>query len=132
MNGERPPQLRQGFTLIELLVVLAVVALLVSIVAPRYLSSLDRARETSLRSSLQGMRHAIDQFAADQGRYPDALQELVTRRYLRQLPEDPFTGRRDSWVEVPPEPDTLLAGRVQDVRSGSAGRSSDGDLHADW
>lgn len=122
----------RGFTLIELIVVMAIVALLVSIAAPRYLQSLDRARETSLRSSLQVMRHAIDQFAADRGRYPDSLQELVDRRYLRQLPEDPLTGQRESWVLLSPALDSAVPGRLWDVRSGAAGRARDGVLYADW
>ena len=121
-----------GFTLIELIVVMAIVALLVSIAAPRYLHSVDRAREASLRSSLQVMRHAIDQFAADRGRYPESLQELVDARYLRQLPEDPLTQRADSWVALAPAPDSVLSGAVWDVRSGAAGRARDGGLYAEW
>ena len=128
-----PPALRrQGFTLIELIVVMAIVALLVSIAAPRYLLSLERAREASLRSSLQTLRAAIDQYTADRGHYPDNLDALVAGRYLRQAPEDPLTGRRDSWVLLAPAPDSLLAGGVWDVRSGAAGRSRDGGLYADW
>jgi type II secretion system protein G len=123
---------RRGFTLIELIVVMAIVALLVSIAAPRYLQSLDRAREASLRSNLQVMRHAIDQYTADRGRYPDSLQDLVNARYLRQLPEDPVTQQRDSWVLLAPAPDSVITGQLWDVRSGAAGRSLDGGLYADW
>jgi len=126
----RPPQ--PGFTLIELLVVMAVVGLLVSIVAPRYLSSVDRAREVSLRTTLNVVREAIDRFAADRGRYPESLQELVDSRYLRSLPQDPLTGRRDAWLELSPPPDSALPGRMHDIRSSAAGRSRDGDLYADW
>ena len=124
-----PPR---GFTLIELIVVMAIVALLVSIAAPRYLHSIDRAKEATLRSSLQSMRQAIDQFAADTGRYPDSMAELIDRRYLRQLPEDPITGDRQSWVLLAPAPDSAVAGKVWDVRSGAAGRARDGGLYADW
>lgn len=123
---------RLGFTLIELIVVMAIVALLVSIAAPRYLQSLDRARETSLRSSLRVVRQAIDQFAADRGRYPDTLGELVESRYLRQLPEDPLTGQRDGWVLLAPPQDSAVPGQVWDLRSGAAGRGLDGVLYADW
>jgi prepilin-type N-terminal cleavage/methylation domain-containing protein len=126
------PSRRSGFTLIELIVVMAIVALLVSIAAPRYLQSVDRAKEASLRSSLQVMRHAIDQFAADRGRYPESLQELVERRYLRQLPEDPITGAHETWVLLAPAPDSMVPGNVWDVRSGAAGRARDGGLYADW
>ena len=125
-------RLRRGFTLIELIVVMAIVALLVSIAAPRYLQSLDRAREASLRSSLQVMRHAIDQFTADRGRHPDSLDELVAERYLRHLPEDPMTGVRSRWVTLSPPPDGAVTGQVWDVRSGAAGRALDGSLYADW
>ena len=127
-----PQPRRGGFTLIELIVVMAIVGLLVSIAAPRYFASLDRARENTLRSSLAVMRGAIDQFAADRGRYPETLDELVSARYLRNVPADPLTGRRDSWVLVEPPPDSLVAGRVGYVRTGAAGRSAEGGLYADW
>lgn len=128
----RPPTAsRAGFTLIELMVVLAIVALLVSIAAPRYFESIDRARENALRSSLAVMRDALDQFARDRGRYPDELSDLVSARYLRAIPVDPINGRRDTWVAVDPAPDIGLPGRVADVRSGSAGRARDGSLFAD-
>lgn len=123
---------RRGFTLIELLVVMAIVALLASLAAPRYLASLERARETALRSSLASMREAIDRFAADRGRYPSSLDELVAERYLRAVPEDPISGRRDAWVTVEGPADALVGGRVADVRSGSAGRGANGALYADW
>ena len=128
MNNRRSP----GFTLIELIVVMAIVALLVSIAAPRYLQSVERAREATLRTSLMVMRDAIDRFAADRARYPDSLQELVATRYLRTLPEDPITGQLSGWVELAPAADSLLPGRLVDVRSGAAGRARDGALYAEW
>jgi general secretion pathway protein G len=122
----------RGFTLIELIVVLAIVALLASIVAPRYVASVDRAREATLRTSLATVRDAIDQFAADRGRWPESIDELVSTRYLRGLPEDPITNRRDSWVALPPPPDAAESIGLFDVRSGEAGRAQDGSLYADW
>ncbi len=123
---------RRGFTLIELIVVMAIVGLLVSIAAPRYVKSVDRARENSLRASLNVMRNAIDQYAADKGHYPESLAVLASDRYLREVPEDPMTGRRDRWVELAPPSDAALPGKLFDVRSGAAGRSLDGRLYADW
>lgn len=110
-----------GFTLIELLVVLAIIALLVTIVSPRYFHSIDRARETSLRTSLKVMRDAIDKFAGDQGRYPQSLDELVQRHYVRELPVDPFTGRKDTWIMMQPPADAVIADGIADVRSGAPG-----------
>lgn len=121
-----------GFTLIELIVVLAIVGLLTSIAAPRYFRSVERAREGSLRTSLNVMRDAIDQYAADRDAYPDSLDALVREHYLRELPEDPVTGRRDTWVQVTPPSDAVMQGQLYDVRSGAAGRGSDGRLYAQW
>ena len=123
---------RHGFTLIELIVVMAIVALLAAIAAPRYVRSLDQARERALQASLTTLRDAIDQHAADRGRYPESLAALVRGHYLRRLPEDPITGRHDSWVALGPPPDAPLPGALYDVRSGAAGRGSDGRLYADW
>lgn len=121
-----------GFTLIELIVVLAIIGLLASIVAPRYVRTVDNAREASLKTSLNVMRDAIDKYAADKGRYPDSLDEMVQLGYLRQVPEDPITGRRDSWQMLPARVDSAVPGQVADVRSGAAGRAQDGRPYSAW
>jgi general secretion pathway protein G len=117
-------RLRRGFTLIELLVVMAIIALLLSIAAPRYFDHLDRARDNALRETLVVMRDAIDKFAADTGRLPETLDELVDRRYLRSVPEDPVTERSDTWLLEPP-PDSSIDG-VWNVRSGA------GEPYTEW
>jgi general secretion pathway protein G len=121
----------RGFTVIELLVVLAAIGLLLSIAAPRYVAHLDNARETVLRQNLHGIRDAIDKFYGDQGRYPANLQELVAKRYLRAMPEDPITQRIDSWVVVAPNGQPG-SGAVFDVRSGAPGNARDGSAYASW
>lgn len=123
---------RKGFTLIELIVVLAIIALLVSVVAPRYIRSVDNAREATLRTSLNVMRDAIDKYVGDKGAYPGSLGTLVELGYIRQLPVDPITGRNDSWQTLPPPVDDALGGGVGDVRSGAAGVGQDGTPYNRW
>lgn len=132
MHLTQPNRSSRGFTLIELIVVLAIIGLLASIVAPRYVRTVDNAREASLKTSLNVMRDAIDKYAADQGRYPDSLDEMVKRGYLRQVPEDPITGRSDSWQMLPARVDSVVQGQVADVRSGGAGRAQDGRPYSAW
>lgn len=122
--------MKRGFTVIELLVVLAVIGLLLSVAAPRYVQHVETAREVALKHDLQQMRIAIDKFYADQSRYPMALDELVSKRYLRAIPEDPLTGTAQSWVTVAPDPSGASA--VYDVRSGAKGQAHDGSLYATW
>ncbi|MCW7541275.1 type II secretion system GspH family protein [Aquabacterium sp. A7-Y] len=126
---------RRGFTLIELLVVMAIIATLLSLVGPRYFASLDRARETVLRTNLRLTREAIDKHHADTGRYPGSLQELVDRRYLRELPLDPVTDRSDTWVFTAPQGGGDAAGPangIYDLRSGAEGHARDGTPYASW
>lgn len=119
----------RGFTLIELLVVMAIIATLLSIVAPRYFNSLDRSKETVLRQDLNIMRDAIDKFYSDTGKYPATLDELAQRRYLRAIPVDPLTESAETWVVISPPNDTE---GVYDVRSGSAETARDGTLYETW
>ncbi|WP_234413924.1 type II secretion system protein [Ideonella sp. A 288] len=106
-----------GFTLIELSVVLAIVALLLLLVTPRYFGALDRSKDKVLAHNLLQIRAAIDQFHADRGRYPDSVRELVDQRYLRSMPVNPVTESTD-WQTVAPPPGE--AGRVYDVRPSDA------------
>lgn len=120
-----------GFTLIEILVVMVIIATLLSLVAPRYFEAVDRAKESTLKHDLIIMREAVDKYYSDTGVYPNSLEDLVQRRYLRALPEDPVTGRTDTWIFSPPE-DISIQGAIYDIHSGAEGASSDGSNYADW
>lgn len=125
---------RGGFTIIELLVVMTVIALLLTIAAPRYFQQIDRAKEATLKEDLHVMRDAIDKFRADKGTYPENLQQLVSHRYLRAVPIDPITERAD-WLAIAP---SAVAGSaaegkgISDVRSSARGRAMDGTDYAKW
>ncbi len=102
-----------GFTLIEMLVVLTLIALLLTLAVPRYFHSLDAGRERVQQQNLATMRDAIDKFKGDIGRYPETLDELVAKRYLREVPVDPVS-RVANWVIVAPEDPS--EGNVYDVQ----------------
>lgn len=121
---------QDGFTLIELLVVLAIVALLLSIAAPRYFNSISQAEESVLRENLHLIREALDRYYADKGRYPDTPEQLVEARYLRAVPMDPITQSANSWVLVPPS--DPAQGGVYNVRSGAIGVGSDRTPYSEW
>ena len=121
---------RRGFTLIELLVVLGIVALLLTLAVPRYFPSLDKARETVLAENLRNLRATIDQFHGDTGSYPESLEQLVEKKYLRAMPIDPITDSDATWLIVPPPDD--MPGQVYDVKSGAPGNDRSGIPFSDW
>ena len=121
---------RAGFTLIELLVVLAIVALLLTLAVPRYLPRIDGAKETILADNLRNTREVIDQFYSDTGRYPDSLEQLVEKKYLRSVPVDPVTDSTGTWIVVPPEDGAK--GAVYSIKSGAPGNDRSGKPYLDW
>jgi general secretion pathway protein G len=145
---------RGGFTLIELMIVVSIIGILAAIAVPHYQWSVIKARGAVLREDLYNLRSVIDQFYADQGKYPDALTDLSDKRYLREIPKDPFTGKNDSWVTVAPPPEGAAPaeegsssplvdvpgasgtsagpGNVYDVHSGSNLVGSNGVPYNEW
>jgi len=120
----------RGFTLIELLVVMTIVALLVSIAVPRYFGGLEKSKETALRQTLAVTRDALDKYYGDNGKYPDTLEALVSKRYLRSLPLDPLTESSSTWNMV--APDDPAKGGVIDIHSGANGVGRDGKPFREW
>lgn len=103
----------RAFTLIEMLVVMTLVALLLTLAVPRYFGAIDNGRLQVQRQNLATIRDAIDKYFGDQGKYPDSLDDLVAKRYLRQLPLDPLS-ETANWNVVAPQDPTQ--GNVYDVQ----------------
>lgn len=115
---------------------MTIIGILAAIAAPSYMRHTIRAREAVLQEDLYQMRQSIDAFYADNSKYPESLDELVTTRYLRAIPMDPFTKSTGSWTVVPPEPmpdsGDLAEGGVFDVHSGSTLISLTGTPYGEW
>ena len=122
------------------MVVVAILGILVSMAVPTYRSIVQRARETVLRQNLFTLRDVIDQYYADKGKYPDALEDLVSSGYLRHIPVDPMTEKSD-WKTIsysggeegqiePTEGEST--GGIFDVKSTSEELARDGTKYCDW
>jgi general secretion pathway protein G len=128
----------QGFTLIELMIVMAIMGILITIAAPNLKKSIVRARESVLREDLFQIRDAIDQYYADNGKYPAALNDLINTQdkaqsYLRAIPKDPFTNAED-WITIAQEGNGEDGGEsgVFDVHSASPLVALDGSAYNTW
>ena len=125
----------RGFTLIELMIVMSILLILITIAIPIYNQSILRARESVLRQDLFTMRQVIDQYTLDKQKAPQSLDDLVSAGYIKLIPNDPFTGRNDTWQTV--QEDTTLDPSVTepgitDVHSGSNSVGSDGSAYSSW
>lgn len=121
--------------MIELVIVIAIIMILASMALTQYRNSILYAKEAALKSDLFLMRDAIDQYYADKGKYPASLDALVSDRYLREVPIDPITRDRTTWVTIPadPDPSNPSAGPgIYDVKSGAQGTGLDGKRYSDW
>ena len=125
----------RGFTLIEMLIVISLVMILVAIAVPNYQRSIMRAKESVLKQDLFQLRSLISQYTLDKQKAPQALDDLITAGYLKQIPIDPMTNARDTWTVD--QEDTLLSvdqqePGISDVHSGSNAISSDGTAYSTW
>jgi len=122
-----------GFTLLELMIVISIIIILASITLPQYQRTIMHTRETVLKDDLRKMRSLIDQFAADKGRLPQSLDELVSSGYMREVPIDPFTGQKDWAITTGEDPNSSEGEQgMTDIHSASADVSTEGTAYSEW
>jgi len=97
----RTQSIRRGFTLIELLLVMAIIAILASVVIPKFAGRPEQARQTKATADITTLSGLLDIFETDNGRYPTAdegLQALVNnpgnlanwKHLTDRIPLDPW------------------------------------------
>ena len=123
-----------GFTLIELMIVMAITSILLAMAVPMYQKSVVRAKESVLRQNLFTLRTVIDEYTYDKAKAPQALGELVTEGYLRQVPVDPMTAQPD-WQPVMEDAVSSVNQTepgIFDIRSKSDKKSLEGTPYNEW
>lgn len=95
---------RRAFTLLELLVVLGILALLLTLVAPRVIGHLGESKPVVTRQQIQNTATALESFRLDVGRYPtpeEGLKSLIERPEGVERWKGPYLSRssvpQDGW-----------------------------------
>lgn len=124
---------KKGFTLLELMIVVAIIGILATLAQPAFKGAVMKSKEAALRENLFNIRSVLDQYYADNGSYPNSLNDLVDKGYMRGLPKDPMTGTA-TWREVPylSAEGSSDSGGIYDVHSSSDAVGLNGVPYSEW
>lgn len=132
-NRKPKTKIESGFSLLELMIAMFILIILISVAMPTFQRSVQHARETVLKENLWQMRRSIDQYAADKGRLPQSVNDLVEENYLREVPVDPISEKAE-WKEIMGEDTNSPDGEqgLKDVKSLAEGEDSEGKKFEDY
>lgn len=122
---------QRGFTLLELMIVIVILGLLAGLVAPRFMSKIGGAKQSTAQTQIEMLATACDTFRLDMNRFPTSLEELIVDPgegkkwdgpYLRksEIPIDPWDNEYE--YRSPGE-----EGRDYDIISYGADKTEGGD-----
>jgi len=126
----------RGTTLIEMMVVISIILILLAAAVPLYSHSVQRAKEENLRQNLNTLNRLIFQYTLDKQKFPQSLEDLVSAKYITEVPQD-ITGNTDSWQTESAEGvilslDQTDSSGIIGVHSGSSQTGSDGKAYSEW
>jgi general secretion pathway protein G len=133
MKVAGPPGSR-GFTLIEMMVAISVIIIMLTLVTPIYSASVRAVKENNFKKNLETLNKCIVQYTLDKQKAPKSLQDLVTAKYIKKVPDD-ISGTQDWQTEE--DEKTILSlqqteGGIYAVKSSSNRIGSNGKPYSDW
>ena len=132
---------RRGFSLIELLVVLVILALLVGLVAPKFMAQTGKGQVGSAKAQIGNFKTAVELYRVDHnGNPPGDLQDLITApsssdsggqwkgpylQDVQSIPADPWGNPYMYNVPGPNGQDYEIISYGKDGKEGGSGEDED-------
>lgn len=115
------------------MIAMFIMIILISVALPTYQYSVQHAKETVLKENIRQIENSIDQYAADKGKLPQSIDELVEAKYLREKPVDPVTEKAE-WNEIQGEDAFSSEGGqgLIEVKSLAEGEDSNGKRYDEY
>jgi len=92
----RPPQ--AGFTIVEIIVVVVIIATLATMIVPTLFERIGQSKQSVAKANLVEIEKAIEVFSFDYDRYPENLDELISRP--SDVPEEKWVTPRIKTKEL--------------------------------
>ncbi|MFA5554160.1 MAG: hypothetical protein WCZ89_00405 [Phycisphaerae bacterium] len=153
----RQQTISSALTIVEILIVVAVLGILTAILIPEYKNYTQKAREEAAKENLRVLRAAVERYSLEhngvapgyplddtsaQPSYTDFVNGIVTdNRYLAQMPNNPFNGRRDMIMlgnnesfpaEASGTTGWIYKPATQEIRLNQPGNDSQGEKYYDY
>ena len=134
--NQRRIRFERGTTLIEMMVVISIMLIMLAAAVPLYSHSVQRAKEENLRHNLLTLNDLIFKYTLDKQKFPQSLDDLVTAKYITEIPQD-ITGAVDTWQTESAEGVILTLDQTDSsgiigVHSGSNQIGNDGKAYSEW
>lgn len=95
---------RRGFTFLEIIVVVAILAILATLIVPRFAGRVDESRLTQAQVQIKEIAKGLEMYRLDNSKYPTTEQGLKAlvekpttdpvpnkwKQYMETIPQDPW------------------------------------------
>jgi prepilin-type N-terminal cleavage/methylation domain-containing protein len=138
---------RAGFTLVELLICVIIISIIATIAIMKVQGANQRAKEAAVRTQLQMLRTAINQFNADTGRWPLSPNDVTLNTApanglngggnVKPINAGDYQGPYIIGPAIPPGCDAYFAYTTSPPGTGNiycplSGTAMDGSLYSSW
>ena len=125
----------RGFSFLEIIVVVAILAILATLIIPRFTGRVEETRITQAQVQIKELQKTLEMYRLDNGKYPTTEQGLISlvqkpsgeprplkwKQYIDAVPKDPWG---NDYVYLSPGP----KGSVEIISLGPDGKESEDDI----